>query len=74
MRGLAGDGTLRTFSERMIGVRTMIFGNVAIALAGCEMLENGDEVTRDASAFLLVKDDLSWRVAGQAWDAESADT
>lgn len=37
------------------------------------MLENGAEVTRDVSAYLLVKDASVWRVAGQAWDAESAD-
>lgn len=80
MRKLAADGTLRTFSERSLGVRIMIFGNVAVALAGCEMLENGADVTRDVSAYLLVKDasdrlatdPSAWRIAAQAWDAESA--
>lgn len=72
MRTLAADGTLRTFSETPLGMRIMIFGNVAVALAGCEMLENGQTITRNASAFLLIKDGAEWRVAGQAWDLESA--
>ena len=71
MRQLASDGTLGTFSERPLGIEIRVFGNVAVALAGCEMLENEVNTTRDVSAFLLVKDNSHWQIATQAWDFES---
>lgn len=62
--------TLATFEERVLGVRISVFGNLAIALAGCEMTENGNLTTRDVSGFLCLKDAGEWRIAAQAWDLE----
>jgi hypothetical protein len=73
MRKLEADGKLKTFHETMLGTTINVFGNVAVALGGCEMLENGEEVTRDVGAFLFVKDDGEWKIAGQAWDLETDD-
>jgi hypothetical protein len=64
------DGTLASFRESMLGAHIRIFGNVAIALAACEMLENEVTTTRDVSGFLLLKDGGRWRIAAQAWDIE----
>ena len=41
---------------------------MAVALAGCEMTENGTGITHDVSGFLLVRGQEGWRIAGQAWD------
>lgn len=71
--GLRTSGALTRFSERVSGLEVAIFGRVAVAMAGCEMLENDDTVTRDVSAFLLVKDDEGWWIAAQAWDVERPD-
>lgn len=57
-------------SGNVLGMQISVFGHVAVALAGCEMLENGHNVTRDVSGFLLVKDDGHWRIAPQGWDME----
>ncbi|MDA0824441.1 MAG: DUF4440 domain-containing protein [Proteobacteria bacterium] len=62
------DGTLATFHERMMGATVQVFGNVAVALAACEMTENEHTKTREVSGFLLLKDDGRWRIAAQAWD------
>ena len=32
------------------------------------MTENGADVTRDVSMFLLVRNPEGWRIAAQAWD------
>ncbi|MGH8632629.1 MAG: hypothetical protein ACRET7_00690 [Burkholderiales bacterium] len=71
MNGLRSQGKLVSLKERFLGCSIHVFGNVAVALAACEMLENGSEVTRDVSAFLLVKEEDAWRIASPAWDAES---
>ena len=68
LRKLRGDGMLESFTEKGGGCHVWIIGNVAVALAGCEMVENGSTVTRDVSGFLLVKDGEGWRIAAQAWD------
>lgn len=73
LAALRESGNLGTFSERPLTIEVELFGNVAVALAGCEMLENGTTVTRDVSALLLVKDDDQWRIAAQAWDVERPD-
>jgi hypothetical protein len=70
MKGLAGT-KLRTFEERVLGSEIHIFGNVAVALAGCEITENGAEVSRGVEAMLLVKDEGVWHIVSQAWDTES---
>lgn len=67
---LRQTGVLVQFEERMLGIDVQIFGHVAVALVGCEMVENGDTVTRDVSGFLLLKDDGEWRIAAQGWDFE----
>jgi hypothetical protein len=70
MEGLRASGRLRSFEETMLGAKILVFGNVAVALGACEMVENGSEVTRDVSGFLFIKDDGDWRIAAQAWDVE----
>lgn len=70
MKGLA-QGKLRSFEETMLGADILVFGNVAVALAASEMVENGTEVNRDVTGFLLVKDEGKWRIAAQAWDHET---
>lgn len=73
LAGLREDGTLAHFRERPLGIEIAVFGNVAVALAGCEMVENDRQVTRDVSALLLVKEAGRWRIAAQAWDLERPD-
>jgi hypothetical protein len=48
-----------------------VFGNIAVAFGACQMLENGTTGTRDVSAFLFVKDQGAWGIAGQVWDLAS---
>lgn len=73
MQGMAATGVLTSFSERPLGIRVSGYGNVAVALAACEMTENGQKVTRDVSGFLLVREERGWRIAAQGWDAEKAE-
>ena len=61
-------GTLCSFKERGVGCVVMVVGNVAIAIAGCEMTENEERITRDVSGFLLVKNPDGWKIAAQARD------
>ncbi|WP_201839724.1 nuclear transport factor 2 family protein [Microvirga zambiensis] len=70
MKGLAG-AKLRSFEERVLGTRIHIFGNVAVAVAVCEMTENGVDVHRGVEMLLLVKNEGAWQIASQAWDRES---
>ena len=71
MNQLRAEGKLASFEEALLGCEVRVFGNVAVAFAGCEMLENGSTVTRDVSAILLVRDAGVWRVVAQAWDLET---
>jgi Domain of unknown function (DUF4440) len=71
MKGLEANGTLRSFRERMLGATIHVYGNVAVAVAACEMTENDQETTRDVSCFLFVRDEDEWRIAAQAWDLET---
>jgi hypothetical protein len=73
LQQLEADGKLTHFHETMLGATIHVYGTVAVAMAACEMLENETTVTRDVSAFLLVKDGGVWRVAAQAWDMETGD-
>ncbi len=68
LQRLRDEGTLESFSEKGVGCEVFVVGSVAIAVAGCEMTENAGKVTRDVSAFLLVKNAEGWRIAAQAWD------
>ena len=47
-----------------------MFGNVAVAAAGCEITENGDTKNRSVEMMLFVKDQGVWKIVTQAWDAE----
>jgi len=71
MKRLRAEGKLGTFEETPLGCEVRVFGNVAVAFAACEMLENGSTVTRDVSATILVRDNDVWRIAAQAWDIET---
>ncbi len=62
---------LCSFHEKVLGTEVRVFGNVAIAIAGCETVENETEVSRGVEMLLLVKDAGQWKIAGQAWDSES---
>ena len=70
MDGLARD-KLRSFEETMLGMQVLVFGSVAVVLGASEMVENGAEVNRDVSGFLLVKDDGKWSIAAHAWGHET---
>lgn len=65
--------TLRAFAERLLGIEIRVFGNIAVAIAACEITENGSTVTRGVEALLLTKDAGAWRIASQAWDTERDD-
>jgi hypothetical protein len=70
MKSLAG-AKLSSFEEAVLGTEIRVFGNVAVALAGCEITENGAEVNRGVEMLLLVKNAGAWQVVSQAWDTES---
>jgi ketosteroid isomerase-like protein len=70
MKGLAAT-KLRSFQETVLGTEVHVFGNVAIALAACEIVENEAGVSRGVEALLLVKDAGRWQIVSQAWDSES---
>jgi hypothetical protein len=70
MQELVGT-TLRSFHETVLGTEVQVFGNVAVAVAACEVLENGTDVNRSVEMMLLVKDEGVWRIVSQAWDSES---
>ncbi len=70
MKGLAGT-KLRSLQEAVLGTEIHVFGNVAVAVAACEMTENGAEVNRGIEMLLLIKNEGAWRIVSQAWDMES---
>jgi hypothetical protein len=70
MRSLAENG-LRSFHETLLGTEIHVFGNVAVALAACEMTENGDARSRSVEMLLLIKSEGNWRIVAQAWDSET---
>lgn len=69
MKGVA-EANLRAFQESVLGTDIRVFGNVAIAAAGCQMIENGAEVKRGVELLLLVKSEGRWQIVAQAWDTE----
>jgi hypothetical protein len=71
MQGLAG-GALASFEETALGCDIRVFGNVAVAVAACEMVENGGETGRSVEMMLLVRNEDGWRIAAQAWDKASS--
>ena len=70
MKGLAGT-KLRSFHETVLGTEVRVFGNVAVALAACEMTENDGQVSRGVEMLFLIKNEGVWRIVSQAWDTES---
>jgi ketosteroid isomerase-like protein len=70
MKGLEGT-KLRSFEEAVLGTEIHVFGNVAVAVAVCEMTENGAEVHRGVEMLLLIKNAGAWQIVSQAWDTES---
>lgn len=70
MDGLVGN-KLRSFEETTLGMEILLFGTVAVVLGASEMVENGTEVNRDVSGFLLVKSEGKWSIAAHAWDHET---
>ena len=68
LRRLRDNGVLDSFSPELAVCEVRAVGSVAVALAGCEMIQNGSEVTRQVAVFLLVKEPEGWRIAAQAWD------
>jgi hypothetical protein len=70
MKSLEGT-KLRSFEEAVLGTEVRVFGNVAVALAVCEMTENGAEVHRGVEMLLLIKNAGAWQIVSQAWDTES---
>ncbi|MCW3782159.1 hypothetical protein [Defluviimonas salinarum] len=62
---------LTTFEEHTRGMEVRVFGNIAVVLAASEMIENGQDINRDVSDYLVVKSGGQWRIAAQAWDRET---
>ena len=63
--------SLPALDEQVGGYKISVFGNVAVALAVCELNENNTKTSRNVEAMLLIKDDGQWRIAAQAWDTEA---
>lgn len=72
MKGLAGT-TLQTFNEVPLGIYVRAFGNVAVAIAGCEMTENKTTINRGVEMMLLIKNEDKWMIVAQAWDVATND-
>ena len=64
-------GDLTSLEETVLGAEIRVFGNLAVAMAVCSMVENGSAPNRGIEAILLVKDQGRWRIAAQAWDMEA---
>jgi hypothetical protein len=70
MKGLA-TSKLRSFKEAALGHEIRVFGNIAVAVAVCQITENETQVTRGVEMMLLVKTEGRWRIISQAWDNEA---
>ena len=64
--------TLTSFHERATGTQITVFGNIAIASAVNECIENEGEANRTLEMLLLVKNEGQWKIAAQAWDRETS--
>lgn len=71
MKQLRDEGKLEMFTVTPLGCDVRVFGNVAIAFAACELLENESTINREVNATILVREDGMWRIAAQAWDIET---
>src|SRR4051812_14840948 len=56
MKGLE-ETKLRSLKEAVLGTTIHVFGNVAVAVAVCEMTENATEVHRGVEMLLLIKNE-----------------
>ena len=72
MKRLRDEGKLESFEVTPLGCDVRVFGNVAVAFAACEMLENGSVINREINATVLVRENGIWRIAAQAWDIETS--
>src|SRR5262249_48734440 len=54
MKRLAA-GPLRSFQESALGCEIRVYGNIAVAVAPCQITENEAEVSRSVEMMLLVK-------------------
>jgi ketosteroid isomerase-like protein len=66
------ESKLRSFHEAVLGTEVRVFGNIAVAIAGCEITENGTDVNRGVEMLLLIKNEGEWRIVSQAWDTETS--
>jgi Putative lumazine-binding len=64
------ESKLQSFKEDVLGRQIQVFGNVAVAVAGCQITENEKDVNRGVEMMLLIKQDGAWRIVAQAWDTE----
>lgn len=71
MKRLQTEGKLEAFEVTPLGCDVRVFGNVAVAFAACELLENESTVNREINATVLVRENGVWRIAAQAWDVET---
>ena len=70
MKDLA-ETKLRSFTEKMLGQKIHVFGNIAVAISACEMIENDTDITRSAEMMLLTKTEGQWQIVSQTWDREA---
>lgn len=71
MKRLQAEGKLASFKVSPLGCDVRVFGNVAVAFAACELLENESTITHEVNATVLVRESGGWRIAAQAWDVDS---
>jgi hypothetical protein len=69
MKGLASS-KLHSFEEKLLGHDVRVFGNVAVAVAACQITENEKQATRGIEMMLLIKNEGRWQIVSQAWDTE----
>lgn len=60
--------SLGQLDENCLGAKINVFGNIAVAMAVCELIENETDTSHNIEALLLVKTDGEWKIAAQAWD------
>lgn len=72
MTQLKDEGKLATFNVTPLGCEVLVFGNVAVAFAACELLENESTTNREVNATILVRENGVWRIAAQAWEIETS--
>lgn len=71
MKRLQAEGKLASFKVTPLGCDVRVFGNVAVAFAACELLENESTINHEVNATVLVREDGGWRIAAQAWDVDT---